>query len=96
MLVRQLQLQIPEQLKIHLQQVALEAMAFSIDWVTIKTASKLWLTPHFQAELRLGAEEISHMEAAILLLSHRLASEGVQTSNKAGVTCLHTPIAGTS
>lgn len=53
--------------------------------VTTKTASKLWLIPHILAELRLGAEEISHKEAAVTLLSHWLANERVQRSNKAGM-----------
>ena len=71
-----------------LQQVALEAMVSSTGLVTAKTTSKLWLIPQLQAELRLGAEEISHKEAADTLLSHRLVSQRVQTSNKAGINGL--------
>lgn len=77
---------IPERLTSHLQQVALEAMVSSTGLVTTKTASKLWLTPQLQVELRLGAEGISHKEAAVMWLSHWLASKGVQISNKAGIT----------
>lgn len=61
-------------------------MVSSIGLVTTKTASKLWLIPQLQAELRLGAEGISHKEAAVMLLSQGLACKRVQTSNKAGIT----------
>ena len=68
-----------------MKQVAQEAMVSSTGLVTTKTASKLWLILRILAELRLGAEGISHKEAAVTLLRHKLAKERVQRSNKAGM-----------
>ena len=61
-------------------------MASSTDLATTRTAFRLWLTPLPRVKLHSGPEGTSHTEAAIMLLSHRLASNAVLTGLKAGVT----------